>query len=713
MLEKLVKAVCPDFPEDRSVRETHDRMAWYLVGNTPPVLRVPPVDYLKRNMIELDRFAEAVRAFAVSDISSKEYDWDNLSLWEYSGTECCEALKSLRNLIAGERVAVDIETRRIEYEDNKLLSIGFAISEDECWAFYNIPIPGTNYIGEDLPPSVIYDTYEALQEVLNIPDTTYIWHNGKFDVNRLKYLCKLDARVDEDTMLKHYACINEKRGTHGLKDLGQLYLQAPAWDDELDNIKRTWCREHKVKLADFMYDDIPTEVLIPYMQRDCIATYRLLNKFDALAREGSDFVYRMLIRASRAYGDMELNGIQVDLDYLEDFEFQLDLAIQDSQEHLDRVAEQIWDPIQYAVDTGAKSVPKNGFNIKSPKQLKWMLEKVLGCKIDSTDAATLDALKEECDAGYIENPLAKDFIESIAGVRKNNKYMDTYIQGIRNVICADGRVRCTYNLHGTETGRLSCSDPNMQNIPRDKSIKNIFVAKPGYRLLQFDYSQAELRVLALLSDDDYMIKSYQEGRDFHDAVAEAMFGPDFDKEQRVLAKTINFGIAYGRGPGSIAQKFNKTMAEAKAIIDSWYKPMPKVKKWMDTQRKKPILGEPCTSLLGRERHFVITNEKLNHIQNEYVNTPIQSLASDFTMLSLLHIYDWLREEELDAKIVITVHDSIILEVVDDKDTIDKIASKCIEIMSTVPSEYIKDCKVPFKADADVGVSWGALEEWAM
>lgn len=155
------------------------------------------------------------------------------------------------------------------------------------------------------------------------------------------------------------------------------------------------------------------------------------------------------------------------------------------------------------------------------------------------------------------------------------------------------------------------------------------------------------------------------------------------------------------------------MAEAKAIIDRWYKPMPKVKKWMEVQRKKPILGEPCTSLLGRERHFVITNEKLNHIQNEYVNTPIQSLASDFTMLSLLHIYDWLQEEELDAKIVITVHDSIILEVVDDKDTIDKIASKCIEIMSSVPSEYIKDCKVPFKADAEIGYSWGALEEWVM
>lgn len=710
MLNKLVKAVSPNFPNDgRVVRETNDRVAWYMVGGTPLTLYVPPVNYLKTNTMELDRFAEAVNAFAVTDINSKEYDWDNLILKSFTGLECEQGLRALIRAIQNKEVAVDIETRRIEYEDNLLLSIGFAISENECWAFYDIPIKGSNCEGHYSENSY-FATYRALCAALQVPTATYIWHNGKFDTNRLKYLCNIDARVDQDTMLRHYACINEKRGTHSLKDLGQLYLQAPKWDDELDKIKREWCRSHKKKLADFMYDDIPTEVLIPYMQRDCIATYRLNNKFKALAREGSEFVYDMLILASKTYGQMELNGVKVDVDYLDDFEFELDMAMIKAQKHLDEVAGKIWNPSKYVKDTGAKSFPDK-FNMKSPAQLKWMLSEVLGYQIDSTNATTLDSLIEQCDSGAIKNTDAKEFIEAIGTVRKNNKYMDTYVQGIRSVLCADNRIRCTYNLHGTETGRLSCSDPNMQNIPRDKAVKNIFVAKPGYKLLQLDYSQAELRVLALLSGDEYMIKAYQEGRDFHDAVAEGMFGPNFDKEQRVLAKTINFGIAYGRGPGSIAQKFNKTMGEARAIIDRWYKPMPNVKKWMEIQRKKPILGEPCVTRFGRERHFVVTNDKLNHIQNDYVNTPIQSLASDFTMLSLIQIHNWIQKENIDAKIVITVHDSIVLEVIDDWKIIDKVAQKCTEIMATTPKKYIPECTVPFKADAEVGYSWGALEEW--
>lgn len=714
LMQKLVKAVCPDFPEDREVRETHDRMSWYMIGNTPPILRVPPADYLKKNTFELDRFAEAVQSFATYDASSSEYDWEDLFLIDYKGIECIDGLEELKAVLERNpsRVAVDIETRRVEYEDNILLSIGFAISNTECWAFHNIPIRGARYEGPDLSPATCYRVYQLLNSCLNIPDVTYIWHNGKFDVNRLKYLCNIDARIDEDTMLKHYACINEKRGTHGLKDLGQLYLQAPAWDDELDQLKRDWCKDHKCKLADFMYDYIPTSTLIPYMQRDCIATYRLLEKFEKLERPGSDFVYRMLIKASKVYGQLELNGMKVDLDYLEDYEFELDMDIQKANTVLAEVSSRIWNVEQYKLDTKAKSADAE-FNIKSPKQLKWMLKQVLGYDVETTDAQMLNTLNEECEKGYITNPLAKDFIESIMSVRKSNKYMDTYVQGVRNVVCRDGRVRCTYNLHGTETGRLSCSDPNMQNIPRNKKVKNIFAAADGYKLLQLDYSQAELRVLAMLSNDPFMISSYQAGKDFHDAVAEKMFGPDFDKEQRNMAKTINFGIAYGRGPSSIAENFGKTMSEARQIIEDWFRPMPSVKQYINSQRKKPTSGEPCVTMLGRERHFVITDEKLNHIQNEYINTPIQSLASDFTMLSLIGIHEYLEENKLDARIVATVHDSIILEVQDDKQLIDTVAENCVKIMAETPKKFVPDCQVPFKADAEVGYSWGALEEWVM
>ena len=155
------------------------------------------------------------------------------------------------------------------------------------------------------------------------------------------------------------------------------------------------------------------------------------------------------------------------------------------------------------------------------------------------------------------------------------------------------------------------------------------------------------------------------------------------------------------------------MQESQEIINKWFKSKPKVKQYIDTQRRKPLKGEPCVSLLGRERHFVITNENLYHVQNEYINTPIQSLASDFTMLSLIAISDWLDESGIDARIITTVHDSIILEVVDNKEIIDKVATKCQQIMAETPKKFVPDCPVPFRADAEIGYSWGALEEWVM
>ena len=316
-----------------------------------------------------------------------------------------------------------------------------------------------------------------------------------------------------------------------------------------------------------------------------------------------------------------------------------------------------------------------------------------------------------CNRGKILNEDAKLFIENITALRKLNKYMDTYVQGIFSVINPDGRLRCTYNLHGTETGRLSCSDPNMQNIPRDKTIKNIFKAAQGRKLVQLDYSQAELRVLAILSNDKFLIDTYINGRDLHDAVAEDMFGPGFTKEQRVMAKTVNFGIAYGRGASSLSETFGMSRTDAQAFIDQWFETVPGARRYINTQRQKPLKGEPCITYFGRRRHFVITNDHLYHIQNEYVNTPIQSLASDLTMMSLIGIHQWIEQNNIDAKIVITVHDSIVLEVVDDDEVINKVAKECTRIMAEIPKHFIKNCPVPFKADAEVGYSWGALTEW--
>lgn len=715
-LQRFVRAVCPGISDDKQVKSSHDQFSWFRINVATNTLIIPPLNYVKTNMLVLDKTVEALIAFATSELSDPEFDWDHLNLYEaHTPEDIADMIMHIGSVAHGKVIGVDIETRRIEWEDNKLLSIGFATDENTCYALYNIPIPGARC---DTYTSAIsqanHDSqyiWDRLQLLLSDPDITFCWHNGKFDCGRLKYLCNLDARIDEDTMLYHYCAVNEKRGTHGLKDLGQLYLQAPAWDDELDKIKRDYCKQHKIKLGDFMYDDIPTSVLIPYMQRDCIATLRLYRVLKRVGRPEASFIYGKLIEASNVFMRVELNGVRLDMDYLEDLEFELEKELEGATKRLNEVSATIWDPQQYSHDTGAKVKLIDEFNIKSPKQLKWMLQQVLGYPVPSTDAATIDMLIDEVDAGLITNPRTKDFLQAIASVRKNSKYMDTYVQGLRECVCRDLRIRGTFNLHGTETGRLSSSNPNMQNIPRDKKIKNLLCATPGYKLVQMDYSQAELRVLALLSRDPYLVSVYVNGKDLHDAVATEMFGPDFDKEQRVMAKTINFGIAYGRGPGSIAQTFKKSMNEARAIIAKWFKPMPYVKEWIDNRRAMAKRGEACTTIFGRERHFVVTNEDLNHIQNEYINTPIQSIASDFTMFSLIEIDKFLRENNLDARIVTTVHDSIIVECRDEKDLVDLVAQTCVRIMAETPLKYVPDCPVPFKADAEVGYAWGKLHGW--
>lgn len=424
-------------------QNTTDRTLWYKVKHATRTMYVPGMNVLKINPMELDKFLGAVDSLLRLGVDSPMYDWDNLNLYEYSGEEVKRGLLQIINGYSNSLMAVDIETRDVSWDGNKLLAIGFAVSEDTCIALYDIP----------------QSLYPMLERALNMPGATYAWHNGKFDCEHLWYSCGIKAHVDEDTMLKHYVQISEKKGTHGLKELGPIYLQAPQWDDELDDYKKKWCREHKIKLVDFKYDMIPTSILIPYMQRDCIATYRLLGVFDALKEPGTDWIYRQLIRASNTFRCIECNGATIDQEYLIKLGSELSMDLQEAINAVNESIAYFWNPVDYAKETGAKF--KAEFSLKSPKQLKWLLSKATGMTLDSTDAATIDKLVEIAEKGVVQfPPQTIALLEGIKKSRKASKYLDTYVTGIQNVLCCDGKVRANYNLHGTETGRLSSSNPN-------------------------------------------------------------------------------------------------------------------------------------------------------------------------------------------------------------------------------------------------------------
>lgn len=719
-LNQLVKAVAPNVDVSK-LKVTRDSPMWYRELNG--ILYVPAFEVLKRNVLELGKFVEVLKVFSLEGKETRN-NWDNLEL-----SHICTAaqIRELHETLRTHKIcAVDIETKNLGWDDNQLLAIGFAYDENKAVAIEwekvlefdraNGYIPDTLGYGKRTGKDYVRDSDEdsalyVLQVLLEDPEITFIWHNGKFDCSRLKFMLDIDARVDEDTMLQHYAQISEKRGTHGLKDLGPLYLQAPQWDDELTQIRKEYCRKNKILLADFTFDLLPMDVLIPYMQRDCIATFRLHHLFNVLKNEGTDWVYRKLVEASPIYGAMELKGMLIDKERMVEVDQYLTSELQLAEQKFGRAVAQEWDPKVYVIETGAKTLPKE-FNLKSPKQLKWLLEKIVGHRLKSTDASTIESLKSD-------RPEHAEILEALRKIRLYSKQLDTYVAGLSEKVNADGRVRTTFNLHGTETGRLSSSKPNLQNIPRTGPIKSVFVAPEGKQLLQLDYSQAELRVLAYLSKDEFMTQLYKDNRDIHSEIATAVYGQDFTSENRSNCKTVVFGTIYGQGASGVAGTINDNAAkdapqmsvhEATKLINNVFKYMPQASKWIQDRRQAATRGDDCVSVFGRRRHLVMLDRStLNHIQNEYINTPVQSAASDITLFALMEMDHQLRKSGLDATLVCTVHDSIMLEVADQD--VDATARMCIDIMETLPKKLLPDLEVPFKADAEFGKSWGSLQKW--
>lgn len=698
-MNRIVQAICPDFPKDRKVAETKDRVLWYKINFVTRTLFIPPENTLRVNMFELNKTIESVQSFVTADLNATQYRWDNLQSEDFYGDDCFDGIKKLNSLIkSGGFVSVDIEAHHAGWRYNKLLAIGFAYSETESIALYGIP----------------ESAYPALSALLTRKDVNYIYHNGKFDITRLDFMCGIKAKVDEDSMIQHYVQINEMKGTHKLKVLAPLYIQAPQWDDEMDKFKSDYCKAHKMLLGDFTYNLFPPTMLMKYLHFDVIATYRLHFLFKKLARVGSDFIYRKLIDASNEFAIVELNGFKVDLNYLECIEYQLEEILSIAERSFETVCDKYWDVPRYVADTGAKMALNTKFNPASPKQLKWLLELVLGTKMQSTDKDALDGLIKGCEEGEIKNPQAVEFITAISTVRKAKKQYDTYITGIRTTICDDERVRTTFNLHGTETGRPSAKKPNMLNIPRDKYIKNLFVADDGNILIQLDQSQAELRMLGILSKEPELLRIYKDGLDIHDQVATIMFGPNFTKEQRVMAKSVDFGIIFGRGAKAVAIECNVSVQFAKEFIDQWFANLPVAGAWIKAQRKMARKGESLIWDFGRERHFCINDENLYHIENEYVNTPIQGNASDVTMFGLLEIGKMLRANERYSafKIIMTVYDSIVIEgPADDMELVGEVAMACKQLAEDVGNSLFPDSELPFKVDVETGYKWGEMHKY--
>ena len=547
--------------------------------------------------------------------------------------------------------AADTETTGFNSREDKILCMGISFEKDMT---YVIP-------GELITPA-LFDN-----------GVKWCWHNGKFDIGFYRAR-SIAARVDDDTMLMSYL-LNERAGVHDLEQVGGDWLQAPNYKNMLE--KHLPSKKHS-------YEVIPKDVLYKYQAIDANLTFHLRDVLRTRidADKYLKKVYtKILIPGSEFLHRVETDGFYVDLDAVE--------------ENISRLGEEA-DRCEKEFEAIAANYKCPGINIRSPIQVADLLysKLKLGPTSWGTDVETLDKLP------------AHPAVKALREYRKVHKLLSTFVLPIKDKTERDGRLHTTFKLHGTTTGRLSSNKPNMQNIPRDPKIRGQFVAPKGRAIIEADLSQAELRMLACLSQDKNLCDIYLEGKQgLHDRVAIRLFGDNFTKDDKVKAKAVNFGIVYGITAPSLAEKFHVAVSEADRWIREWFQEFPQAHEYLMKCREAPIRGQTIISAFGRKRRFgVVTRERLNGLQNEAANFPEQSGASDITLCAGIELQPILRAEH-DCKIVNTVHDCLVNELPDDMSIIVEAARKIVDTMVRIPVDWGLT-EVPFEAEVEVGYRWG-------
>jgi len=506
-----------------------------------------------------------------------------------------------------------------------------------------------------------------------------IFHNSKFDTNFMETELGFEFPDYEDTMLLHY-CLEEAVGTHGLKPLALRFTDLGDYERELDDYKKSWARKNKVKLADFNYGMLPSDILAPYACKDGDATFQLYMKFWPLVEKSEEFLrlYRnILMPATHAMKRLEKNGGPIDIDQVAHLTEQYTIDMEECHEEI---------MMSEAVQRFERTQGKD-FNPNSTYHLRELFFNILNMKVTKKTETGAPSTDKEVLAN-MGHPLA----DAILDLREKSKLAGTYISNIRNGVDKDGRLRSGFNIHGTTSGRLSSSgNLNYQN-------------------------------------DQFLQKAFIDKLDFHSYVAKQMFNLDCSVDevkkiypaQRQYAKAITFGIMYQAGPAKIAETVNKdakageeiSIPQSKQFINKYFSEAKALKKFIDGSNAQIENHAFIYSFFGRKRRLPEAKSPnpgvSKHAIRSGVNFLVQSVASDINILGVVDLVKWIEDNDyIDAiKPFTVVHDSIVSEVREDlvDDYIEN-ARKCIQRDRGLS---IPNC--PIKVDFEMGPSWGELEE---
>jgi DNA polymerase I-like protein with 3'-5' exonuclease and polymerase domains len=613
------------------------------------------------------------------------------------------------------------------------------------------------------------------REIIENPIIVKIGQNIKYEMNWWrKYGIIMRGRVF-DTMLAKYI-LDEER-PHDLKSMVERFIPEHAGYDLPGQPSDKATPEQMI----MFWSNVPLETLSKYCALDADLTFRLWIFFEQrLIDNGFYPLFRnMMMMASRVLSEAEYEGMEVDMGYVKSLIDIYQQRISDcdkalrnnplilkyEKERLRVVKQDILS--EYAVTGNRKKASvllAGGYNTKKEKELlasinfgspKQMIELLFdneyGFRFDivkfTTDKKTKKPTKTpSTDEDTLTELLIQDdtgFIKSLLEYRELTKLYSTYIDGIWKRTHSDNRVHGSFLLHGTVTGRLSSRNPNLQNIPRDTTssdIKKMFIAPKGWLILQLDYSQAELRVLATSAKEETMIKWFKDGKDIHTASCALKWGVEYDfilgilkddnnpdfklwKARRKQAKTINFGIVYGQTAIKLAENLAKegekvTINEAQEFLDDFNRQFPKIRRFIDRQKKFAAQNGYVYNLFGRKRRLLNINSdnwgKKSEAERQSVNAPIQGAASDFALFSSILIRESKKKGIIPSELIQvgTVHDSLIFYF------------NPLIIHSAIPVLY-EICRNPetktwfnfeiqdieMKVDFEIGKNWGELHAY--
>ena len=572
-------------------------------------------------------------------------------------------------------ICFDTETTSVDAVEAELVGMSFAYRAGEG---YYIPVPANRAeaqaIVDEFKPIFLNEKIEKIAQ------------NIKYD---LMVLCQYGVEIKGktyDTMLAHYIIEPEKR--HGMDILAEDFLNyTPVSIEEI--IGKKGVKQGNMRDADI-------EKVKEYAAEDADITLQLRDKLHPILAQNPSAVKLfedVEMPLTQVLCDIEMEGVKLDVDFL-------------------ATMSKVLEKDMLEVQTIIFGLAGQDFNINSPKQLGEIL----------FDKLKLDPKAKKTKTGQYmtgEDILTKlelqnhEIARKILDFRELQKLKSTYVDALPQLISPKtGRIHTSFNQAVTATGRLSSTNPNLQNIPirtaRGREIRKAFIPKNDeFLILSADYSQIELRIMAAFAKDESMIEAFNQGRDIHATTAAKVFNVSLDEvtsEMRRKAKTVNFGIIYGVSAFGLAEQVGVSRTEAKELIDNYWKEFPAIKRYMNDAVITARDNGYVETILGRRRYLRDINSQ-NMVERGFaernaVNAPIQGSAADMIKIAMIKVNDFIKQEKLQSRIILTVHDELVFDV--HKSELELMKTKVNELM-------INAIPFPVKMETGMGVGLNWLE----